>query len=121
MNTNISVPRLAPISSPAWDVMTLRKTMNITVAMIVAAAVSRAAMNVQIAMGKLHHLLNSTTGVMKIETKFMQTPVKKKPNIRWLAILIRFKILLIFAGNAIVAPASNSLSRISTGLNQYSV
>jgi hypothetical protein len=121
INTNISVPREAPIFSPACDVMTLRKITNMTVAMIVAVAVSSAAMKVKIAIGKLHHLENNTIGVMKMETKFMHTPVKKKPNIKWEAILIRFKILLIFAGSAIVAPARSSLSRISTGLNQYSV
>jgi hypothetical protein len=118
INTNISVPRLPPICSPAWDVMTFRKIMNMTVAMMVAAAVRRAAMKVQIVIGKLHHLEKSTTGVMKMETKFMQTPARKKPNMRWLAILIRSKILLILAGSAIVAPERSSLSRISTGLNQ---
>lgn len=57
-------------------------------------------------------------GVMKIETKFMQMPVKKKPNITWLAILIRFRMLVISAGRAIVAPDKSSLSKTWTGLNQ---
>jgi hypothetical protein len=94
---------------------------NIAVAMIVAAAVNSAAMKVQTAMAKLHQRENSTTGVMKIETKFMHTPVKKKPNMKWLASLIRPRILLISAGKAIVAPARSSFKRMETGLNQYRV
>jgi hypothetical protein len=101
--------------------MTFLKITNITVAITVAAVVSKAEMNVQMAKGKDHHLEYSTIGARKMLTKFIHTPVKKKPNIRWLAILIRFKMLLISAGKAMVAPASSSLSRISMGLNQYRV
>jgi hypothetical protein len=91
---------------------------NITVAMIVAATVSNAWMNVQTAIANDHHRLFMTMGVMKIETNVMQMPVKKNPNMRLLAILINFRILVISAGKAIVAPERSSLSRISTGLNQ---
>lgn len=90
-----------------------------TVAMIVAAVVSSAAMKVQIAKGKDHHLLYNVMGAVKMDMKFMQMPVRKKPNMMWLAIRIRDKMLLISAGKAMVAPARSSLSRISTGLNQY--
>lgn len=88
------------------------------VAMTVAAVVKRAEMKVQIAIGKLHQRENNTTGVIKMETQFMQTPVRKKPNMRLLANLIKFRILLMSAGRAMVAPAKSSLRRISTGLNQ---
>jgi hypothetical protein len=82
INTNIFVPIDAPMFNPAWLVMTFLKIMNITVAIIVAVTVRRAAMNVQIAIANDHHRDFMTIGVMKIETKVMQTPVKKKPNMR---------------------------------------
>jgi hypothetical protein len=56
MKTNMSVPNAAPILRPAWLVMTLRKMVKRTVAMMVAATVRRAAIKVQMAIGKLHHL-----------------------------------------------------------------
>ena len=98
--------------------MTFLKMTNMTVAMTVAAAVNNAAMNVQIANGRLHHLEYSTIGAKKILTRFMQIPVRKKPNMRCDTIFMRCKMLLISAGRAMVAPARSSLRRISTGLNQ---
>jgi hypothetical protein len=80
MNANICVPMLASIFSPACEVATLRKMTAITVAMIVAAVVRRAAMNVQIAKGRDHHLEYKVTGARNIETEFMHIPVKKNPN-----------------------------------------
>jgi len=80
MNANISVPILAPIFNPDWDVATFLKMIDMTVPIMVAAVVRRAAMNVQIANGKDHHLEYSVIGAKNIDTKFMQIPVKKKPN-----------------------------------------
>jgi hypothetical protein len=91
---------------------------NITVAITVAAVVSSAETNVQIEKGRDHQREYSTMGTRKMLRKFMQRPVRKKPNMRLLAILIRFRMLFISAGSAMVAPARSSLSRISTGLNQ---
>jgi hypothetical protein len=51
--------------------MTFRKMTNMTVAMIVAAVVSSAEMNVQIANGKDHQREYSTMGARKMFTKFM--------------------------------------------------
>ena len=81
MNTSIGIPTDAPIFSPGWPVMTFLKTTAMTVPMTEPATVRRAAMNVQMTTGRLHHLEKRTTGVAKIETKFMQIPVKKAPNI----------------------------------------
>lgn len=80
MNANISVPILAPIFNPDCDVATLRNIIDMTVPMIVAAVVSNAAMNVQIANGRDHHLEYNVMGAKKIETKFMHIPVRKNPN-----------------------------------------
>lgn len=55
-----------------------------------------------------------------MDMKLVHTPVKKKPNMRCEAILMSFKMLLICAGKAIVAPESSSFKKIETGLNQYS-
>ena len=76
-------------------------------------------MKVQIAKANDHHLLYSVIGAMNMDTKFMQIPVRKKPNMKWLASLINLKMLLISAGKAMVAPESSSLRSTSTGLNQY--
>lgn len=118
MNTSIGTPTEAPMFRSGWPVMTLLKTMAIAVPIAEPTTVRRAATNVQITIGRLHHLENRAAGVMKIEIKFMQIPVKKAPNMRRLAIRINFRILLISAGRAIVAPAKSSLSKTSTGLNQ---
>lgn len=53
-----------------------------------------------------------------MDTQFIQTPAKKKQNITPEANRIISKILLMSAGKAMLAPASNSPRRISTGLNQ---
>jgi hypothetical protein len=89
-----------------------------TVPMTAAAVVRKAAVNVHTVSGTLHHLLYSAAGATKQFTKFIHTPVRKKPHMTWLAILINVKILLISLGSAIVAPLSSSFSKISTGLNQ---
>jgi hypothetical protein len=120
MKPNIWFPSEAPIFKPAWLVIVFRKITNITVAMAVAIAVSRAAIKVQKTMARLHQREYSTIGVMKMETVFMQIPVRKQPNMTWLAILISLRMLFMFAGRATVAPESSSFRMISTGLNQYS-
>lgn len=53
-----------------------------TVAITVAAVVSSAEMNVQMAKGSDHQREYSTMGARKMLRKFMQRPVRKKPNIR---------------------------------------
>ena len=60
--------------------MTFLKMTNMTVAIMVAAIMRSAWANVQTEIAKDHHLLLMTMGVMKIETKVMQIPVKKKAN-----------------------------------------
>lgn len=55
---------------------------------------------------------------MKIEIKFIQTPVKKDPNMTLLAMRINLRILLMSDGNATVAPARSSSRMMATGLNQ---
>lgn len=95
------------------------KMTAMTVPIMEPSTVRRAATKVQRAIGKLHHLENIASGVANMEIVFIQMPVRKPPNIIWLAILISSKIVLTSEGSAIVAPARSSLSRISTGLNQY--
>ena len=76
MKPNICSPILALIFKSGCEVATLRKITAMTVAMMVAAVVSRAAMNVQIAKGKDHHLDFRVMGAMNIERKFMHMPVR---------------------------------------------
>jgi len=118
MNPNICAPKLPPMFRSVWLVMTVLKITNMTVAMTVAIAVSKAAISVQIAIGNDHHLERSVIGVINIETKFMHMPVRKQPNMTWLAILISLRMSLTFAGNATVAPDKSSFRMIETGLNQ---
>ncbi len=80
MKANISTPISAPMFNPAWDVATFLKMIDMTVPIIVAAVVTRAAMKAQMANGNDHHLEYRVMGARKMETKLMQMPVKKNPN-----------------------------------------
>jgi hypothetical protein len=100
--------------------MTFLKIMNMTVAITVATVVRRAPMNAQMAKGKEYQREYKVMGEIKIERKFMHVPVRKKPNIKWDAMRMSLRMLLISAGNAMVAPARSSFRRSSTGLNQKS-
>lgn len=81
MNTSIGMPTDAPIFKSGWPVMTVLKMTAMAVPMPDPRTVRSAAMNVQMTVGRLHHLEKTTTGVAKMEMKFMQMPVKNAPNI----------------------------------------
>lgn len=81
MNTSIGMPTDAPIFNSGWPVMTVLKMTAMAVPIPDPRTVRSAAINVQMTVGRLHHLEKTTIGVAKIETKFMQMPVMKAPNI----------------------------------------
>lgn len=103
---------------PAWLVMTFLKIVNMTVAMMAAAAVRRAVMKVKMDREKEYHREYRERMHSGMERKFRIVPVRKKPNMRCEARRMSERMVFISAGRVMVAPAKSSLRRISTGLNQ---
>ena len=113
--------------------------MNMTVAIIVATVVVRAVRKAKMAIGNVAQRVKIESGVRNIETKQVQAPVRKRANIMREARRTSERASMTFWGKAtgnhdelpskeitkqrilLVAPASNSLSMIDTGSNQYNV
>lgn len=91
------------------------------VAIAVATVTVKAARKVRMLSGKVIHRLKVDKGVRRQERVMRGAEVRKRPNIQFEARRTRLRALMISVGRAIVAPLSNSLRMISTGLNQYSV
>lgn len=131
MNTSIGTPSSALMFSSGADRKTLRKMVNMTVATTLAPAVRIRVTSVKIMSGisrrnifrpRCDHRgsLLKPRGARKMARNVNTVPAMKQPNIQLLATLTMAKASVTSPGNAIVAPASNSLTRMSTGLNQYS-
>lgn len=130
INTSIGTPSSALTFSSGADRKTLRKMVNMTVATTLAPAVSMRVTRVKTMSGisrrnilrpRCDHrgLLLKPNGARKMARKVKTVPTMKQPNIQLLATLTMASASVTPPGNAIVAPASNSLTRMSTGLNQY--
>lgn len=89
-----------------------------TVAIIAAAVVSNAAMNVNIAIGRLHHLDSNTIGDANAATVFNTQPAMKNAVATLLAILTNARIFTTSAGKAMVEPGRSSFRMMAMGLNQ---
>lgn len=98
MNTNISVPSMAPILSSATEVKALRMMMNMTVATTVATVMKRAARKVKIMTRKAHQREKMEMGWRNIMTNARQTPERKRPNIQCETTLMRWRMLVTSAG-----------------------
>lgn len=65
-----------------------------------------------------NHRVRITRGVPSRRTKLMTVPAMKQAYMTLDPILSRFRMVSTSEGRAILAPASSSLTRIWTGLNQ---
>lgn len=89
-----------------------------TVAIIAAAVVNNAPINVNMEMAKLHHRLKMTIGVIRAATALITHPVMKNADITLLATFTKWRIVTTFAGIAIVDPGRSSFKIMAMGLNQ---
>ena len=89
--------------------------------MTVATMLINAQRKHTIAIGIVRSLETGANGVNMIESSDNGKEIMKKPNWAREAIRTNLSASVMSVGIAIVAPASSSLSRISIGLNQYSV
>lgn len=144
MNPKKVAPMLALIFSSDTPLMTLRKTMVMTVAMIEATVTQSALRNVRMAIGRVAQREKTLMGMRNIRIKERQAEVRKRPNMTCETSLMRLRMPLMLDGrltvehrqsdtlgdieqhqvaveNVLDAPANNSSRMISTGLNQYSV
>lgn len=75
---------------------------NMAVAIMVAAAVKRALRKVKMAMGSVSQRVKTESGERKTERKEVQAPVRKRADIHWEAMRIRWRAETILAGRATV-------------------
>jgi hypothetical protein len=90
-----------------------------TVAMIAASEIRIAVQKARTVITRLHQRVRITRRLSGIRTKSMHMPAMKHPYMILEPILSKLRTVTASAGSAIWAPASSSLTRISTGLNQY--
>ena len=82
MKAKSVVPISAPIFSSATPVIVLRKMMNMTVAMMVAAVTMRALRKARMATRRASQRVKMDSGIRNMRTKVRQVPVRKRPNIQ---------------------------------------
>jgi hypothetical protein len=109
MNANMVMPTLAPILSSLTPLMTLRKMMNMTVAMTDAAVTKRALRKARTAMRKVHQRERMLMGMRNMRTKERQADVRNRPNMTCDAILIRERMSLMLEGR-LTAPCKSCYS-----------
>ena len=84
MNTNISTPIVGTmLTFASAPLITFLKIRNMAVAMMEAAVVNKADRKVRMAIGTVIQRLKTERGVRKMERKFRQAPMRKRPNIQW--------------------------------------
>lgn len=119
MKTNILIPMFALMLS--WS-CAVRASLAATL-MVVAIAAARVTRIAEIAermeRSRLHQRVRITSKLNGMRTKLTTIPAMKQPYMILEPILRRLRTVTASAGRAIWAPASSSLTRISTGLNQY--
>lgn len=118
--------------------MTLEKIVKMAVEIAAAMHVATADAKAKSPMGTVKSLLYTAKGQRNMQTKDVMVDAKKQPNMTCEAslIILRYPVtcvgrdtmrvsagsLMACAGglHLLLAPARSSLSKISTGLNQYS-
>lgn len=100
MSANIVTPTVAPMFTSLIEFLNaFLMSMNIAVPMA-APIVTRSALNkVSIMIAKAAQRLMTERGVMKMRTKVRQTPVRKKPNMTFEAIMMRWRMDVSCCGN----------------------
>lgn len=90
-----------------------------TVAMMAATPTRMDEITPRMERARENQRVHSARGVKKIKTKFRAVPAVKNAIMTWDPSLRSVRMVVTAEGRAILAPARSSLTRTSTGLNQY--